>query len=69
MAAPDRSLAILDVGHGNCAVLRDRRGVVVIDAGPGSSLLEFLTEHKITNIDVSFFLMPIKIISAVLLNC
>ena len=52
MAAPDRSLAILDVGHGNCAVLRDRRGVVVIDAGPGSSLLEFLTEHKITNIDV-----------------
>jgi competence protein ComEC len=52
MAAPDRSLAILDVGHGNCAVLRDRRGVVVIDAGPGSGLLEFLTEHKITNVDV-----------------
>jgi beta-lactamase superfamily II metal-dependent hydrolase len=45
-------LAILDVGHGNCAVLRDEKGVVVIDAGPGSGLLEFLADHNIVHVDV-----------------
>ena len=44
-------LTILDVGHGNCAVLRDDRGAVVIDAGPGSTLLEFLEQREITAID------------------
>ena len=50
--ALSKVLAILDVGHGNSAVLIDTDGVVVIDAGPGSSLLEFLTEQDIERIDV-----------------
>lgn len=47
-------LAILDVGHGNCAVLVDTKGVAVFDAGPGSGLLEFLAEQKIDHISVLF---------------
>ena len=45
-------LSILDVGHGNSAVLSDTKGTVVIDAGPGSSLLEFLIQEGIKKIDV-----------------
>lgn len=45
-------LAILDVGHGNCAVLCDEKGIVIIDAGPGSTLLEFLEQQKIKRLDV-----------------
>jgi len=45
-------LYILDVGHGNSAVLVDDKGVVVIDAGPGTALLEFLTQEGIGEIDV-----------------
>jgi competence protein ComEC len=45
------SLVVLDVGHGNCAILFNTKGTVVIDAGPGSSLLEFLTENNIQKID------------------
>src|SRR5438034_932161 len=52
MARDKRSLAILDVGHGNCAVLVDSKGVAVIDAGPGSALLEYLAEQKIGHIEV-----------------
>jgi beta-lactamase superfamily II metal-dependent hydrolase len=44
-------LTILDVGHGNCAILRDDRGAVVIDAGLGATLLEFLEQREITVID------------------
>lgn len=47
----DRSLAILDVGHGNSAVVIDSGGVVVIDTGLGSSLLEYLSESGINKID------------------
>lgn len=43
-------LFVLDVGHGNCAVLVDRN-VIVIDAGPGTALLEFLTREGIKKID------------------
>ena len=43
---------ILDVGHGNSAVLVDDKGVVVIDAGPGTALLEFLTQEGVSKIDV-----------------
>ena len=32
-------LFILDVGHGNSAVLVDTEGIVVIDAGPRTALL------------------------------
>jgi beta-lactamase superfamily II metal-dependent hydrolase len=44
-------LSILDVGHGNCAVLECGGGVTVIDAGPGSSLLEFLVREGISSVD------------------
>ena len=40
-------LVILDVGHGNCAVMYDDAGCVVVDAGPGTALLEFLRERQI----------------------
>lgn len=43
---------ILDVGHGNSAVLVDDNGAVVIDAGPGTALLEFLIQEGIPKIDV-----------------
>jgi competence protein ComEC len=48
----DESLVILDVGHGNSAVLLDADSVVVIDAGRGSTLLDFLDEQGISHIDV-----------------
>src|SRR6185436_11845015 len=44
-------LTILDVGHGNCAVLRDDRGAVIVDTGVGVTLLEFLEQCGITAID------------------
>mgnify|MGYP001193224657 CR=1 FL=1 len=43
-------LAILDVGHGNCAVLHGKAGTVVIDAAPGETLLEFLEQRGIVRI-------------------
>src|SRR5260221_689251 len=48
MASP--KLAVLDVGHGNCAVLRDRGGSIVFDAGIGSTLEEYLATNGITEI-------------------
>lgn len=44
-------LTVLDVGHGNCAVLHDERGTVIVDAGQGDTLLEFLEHRGITEID------------------
>lgn len=44
-------LVILDVGHGNCAVLHDEKVVIVIDAALGDILLEFIEERGITEID------------------
>lgn len=46
------TLSIVDVGHGNCAVLVDTDGAVVIDAGPGTALLEFLEQEGIAKVDV-----------------
>ncbi len=46
------SFYVLDVGHGNSAVLIDQKGVVVIDAGPKTELLKFLLWKNITVIDV-----------------
>jgi len=43
---------VLDVAHGNSAVLIDSAGVVVIDAGPKTALLEFLLDNNIHKIDV-----------------
>src|SRR5712692_10484656 len=45
------NVTILDVGHGNCAVLVDDK-VVVIDAGPGTTLLDFLKEEGIKEVAV-----------------
>lgn len=46
-----RHLCILDVGHGNCAVIiAGETDVVVIDVGRRSTLLEFLAQQKIRRI-------------------
>lgn len=37
-------LTILDVGHGNCAVLQDEQGLVVIDGGKRQALLQHLRQ-------------------------
>jgi competence protein ComEC len=47
-------IAILDVGHGNCSVLFERGNSCVIDCGPGSFVLEFLTGEGITHIENVF---------------
>lgn len=44
-------LHILDVGHGNCAVLRDAGEVVAIDAGRGTTLREWLLEQGVEKLD------------------
>ncbi len=46
------TLHVLDVRHGNSAVLIDDSGIIVIDAGPGADLLDFLLENDISTIDV-----------------
>ncbi len=43
-------ILVLDVGHGNAAVVRDRATVTVIDAGQGSTLLETLELLRVDNI-------------------
>ncbi len=43
-------LTILDVGHGNAAVLHEGHEAIIIDAGPGTGLLEFLVETGITHL-------------------
>lgn len=52
MASHATMLTILDVGHGNSAVLVDEKGTLVIDAGPRNTLLEYLTETGVDHIDV-----------------
>lgn len=49
----DPILYILDVGHGNAAVLVASGKVLVIDAGAGSTLLEALQALKIKRVDVA----------------
>lgn len=54
MASP--KLAVLDVGHGNCALLVDGDEAVVIDCAPGSTLLETLEQlnvHQIQHVLIS----------------
>src|SRR5436305_1974399 len=51
-AGARRKLVILDVGHGNCAVLQDSKGVAVIDTGLGNTLEIYLREEGIDRIDV-----------------
>lgn len=44
-------LLILDVGHGNCAVLIDTNGTIVFDCATGVTLFETLEERGITEIE------------------
>lgn len=44
-------LIVLDVGHGNCAVLRDTKAVTVIDCPPTTTLIETLEVLDINVID------------------
>lgn len=46
------SLTLLDVGHGLCAILRTATRTLVVDAGPGSTLLEYLDSEGIAVIDL-----------------
>ncbi|MFI5364002.1 MAG: ComEC/Rec2 family competence protein [Candidatus Binatia bacterium] len=46
-------LVFLDVGHGNAAVLHAQGHVCVIDAGPGTTLLEYIRTNKVTSIDLA----------------
>lgn len=46
------TLTILDVGHGNCAVLEQTERTVVFDCGPKTGLLEYLTSRSITVLDL-----------------
>jgi beta-lactamase superfamily II metal-dependent hydrolase len=50
------SVVILDVGHGNAAVLFDREGVVVVDGGRSGVLIDFLRQLKV------------KVVSALLIS-
>jgi len=45
------NLTILDVGHGNCTILRDQQGVVIIDCGRGNTLVQYLHLKGISEID------------------
>ena len=54
MSSVKSYIAILDVGHGNCGVLYEEGKSNIIDCGPGSSVLEFLTEEGISEIDNVF---------------
>jgi competence protein ComEC len=49
-----RRLAIVDVGHGNAAVVSYDDWLAVIDAGPGSALLQFLTDENVRHVDEIF---------------
>ncbi|MFB6873993.1 ComEC/Rec2 family competence protein [Streptomyces sp. NPDC056323] len=44
-------VTVLDVGHGNCAVIRDGTRCVVVDAPPGTTLFDELERCGITHID------------------
>jgi beta-lactamase superfamily II metal-dependent hydrolase len=46
------SLVVLDVGHGNAAVLIDTGGVIVVDAGKSGVLVDFLKHVGIKVVDV-----------------
>ena len=48
------TLAVLDVGHGNSAVLFSGDDVAVFDAGTGSGLLEFLRQQCVDHVKTVF---------------
>jgi beta-lactamase superfamily II metal-dependent hydrolase len=44
-------LFILDVAHGNCAILQDTKGTVIIDCAHGDTLIETLRQLNINYVD------------------
>lgn len=48
------TLAVLDVGHGNSAVLFSGDDVAVFDTGTGSGLLEFLRQQGVDHVKTVF---------------
>ncbi|MCM2496030.1 ComEC/Rec2 family competence protein [Burkholderia glumae] len=48
------NLTIVDVSHGNCAVLEDGEKVVVFDAASGANLLQYLEKENITEVDAVY---------------
>lgn len=42
------SIDILDVGHGNCSVIKSGEDVIIIDTGRGIELIEYLMQNGIT---------------------
>ena len=44
-------LIVLDVGHGNCALLRDKNATTVIDCPPTSTLIDVLEALGISTVD------------------
>ncbi|HTW92508.1 MAG TPA: MBL fold metallo-hydrolase [bacterium] len=52
MANYDPKLYFVDVGHGNCSVLVDERGVVLVDAGPRNHAKLFLQKLGIKKVEV-----------------
>jgi beta-lactamase superfamily II metal-dependent hydrolase len=47
----ENTITILDVGHGNCTILKSDNKVAVLDTGPKVHLLEYLREQEITEIE------------------
>lgn len=47
------SLAIIDVGHGNSAAIRENELTVIVDAGQRSHLLEYLHQHNIKTVELA----------------
>lgn len=45
------TISIIDVGHGNAAVIRDSDAAIVIDCGPKVDLFEFLKREKIFQVE------------------
>lgn len=44
-------IAVVDVGHGNCTVVSEAGVAVLIDAGSGAAVLEFLRSEGITHLE------------------
>lgn len=50
-AGQDVVIDILDVGHGSCVAIRSGGSTSLIDTGPNSAVLEYLTEQAITSLE------------------
>lgn len=48
------SLYVLDVGHGNCAIIQNGSGVAVVDAPTKSQLLDTLRDMNVKRVDAAF---------------